>query len=72
QTKKDFEFVNIKLINPGTSQEKVNTMFKDVYMWGINHREEPTNLMVISKDISQDADFVSALVDLSKKENNIL
>ncbi|KAG7565888.1 NYN domain limkain-b1-type [Arabidopsis suecica] len=72
QTKEDFDFVNIKLINPGTSQEKVNMMFKDVYMWGINHRDEPTNLMVISKDISQDVDFVSALVQLSKKENNIL
>lgn len=44
----------------------------DVYLWGIEHRDEPTNLMVISEDISQDNLFVSGLVNLSKKDNNLL
>lgn len=55
-----------------SSLAKVNMIFKDVYMWGITHRSDPTNLMVISKDISEDTDFVSGLFNLSKKENNIL
>ncbi|XP_010427429.1 PREDICTED: uncharacterized protein LOC104712270 [Camelina sativa] len=71
QKNEDFESINIKLIERDSSRSKMKVMFKDVYMWGILHRDEPTNLMVIS-DISEQVNIVEALEHLSQKENNIL
>ncbi|CAN8267494.1 unnamed protein product [Cochlearia groenlandica] len=71
-TKQEFDYADIKLVNPKTSRDKVNTMFKEVCGWGVRHRFESTNLMMISKDISSDVDTVESLLLLNKKDNNIL
>ncbi|XP_010427435.1 PREDICTED: uncharacterized protein LOC104712276 [Camelina sativa] len=72
--KEEFESANIKLIQPDWRWSNMNSMFKDVCMWGINHRDNRTNLLIISNedDISYDEDFVDILVLFKKRDNNIL
>ncbi|XP_019100359.1 PREDICTED: uncharacterized protein LOC104781512 isoform X2 [Camelina sativa] len=68
----EFESAGIKLIQPD-SRSKLISMFKDIYIWGITHMNDPTNLLIISDDdISQDEGIVEALVLLRKRDNNIL
>lgn len=56
----------------GSGNAKRERLFRDVYIWGLQHRDEPTNLMVISKNSLLDKNYVAALVPLKEKENNIL
>ncbi|ESQ27394.1 hypothetical protein EUTSA_v10019634mg, partial [Eutrema salsugineum] len=56
-----FESAEIKLKhNLGTRKTSLFAMYQNLFMWGIDHRYEPTNLMVISQSL------------FSEKENNLL
>ncbi|XP_010416672.1 PREDICTED: uncharacterized protein LOC104702511 [Camelina sativa] len=46
---KEFESANIKLLQNADKRAKHSKILEDVYMWGIKHRGELTNLMVISQ-----------------------
>ncbi|CAA7062396.1 unnamed protein product [Microthlaspi erraticum] len=68
----EFESAQIKLIYKETSQEKGRTMYLDVMFWGIRHRNEPTNVMVILKDLSPRTSYGGGLVILKENDNNPL
>ncbi|CAA7040293.1 unnamed protein product [Microthlaspi erraticum] len=69
----EFESAQIKLIQQlGTRQEKVDKMYDNLLMWGIAHRSEATNVMVISDGLAPKADLVCGLVILKAQEHNIL
>ncbi|CAA7014006.1 unnamed protein product [Microthlaspi erraticum] len=72
QVESEFESAHIKLQHRGTRQETDNLMYLDVMFWGVDHKSEATNVMLISKHLYRNADFVSGLVQLKEKENNIL
>ncbi|EOA22382.1 hypothetical protein CARUB_v10003018mg, partial [Capsella rubella] len=69
----DFESADdINLVQLDSRSDKHERMFRDVYMWGLQHRDEPTNLLVISQKIFLDDKYVAALNLLKENENNIL
>ncbi|VVB15344.1 unnamed protein product [Arabis nemorensis] len=43
----EFKSARINLVQPENGRAKRDNMITDVYMWGINHRLAPTNLMPI-------------------------
>ncbi|XP_010472963.1 PREDICTED: uncharacterized protein LOC104752507 isoform X2 [Camelina sativa] len=44
----EFESANIKLLQKADKRAKHSEILGDVYLWGISHRGEPANLIVIS------------------------
>lgn len=41
------------------------------YMWGIHHRQEPTNLMVISRDLSENLHYVTGLFERERQQYSL-
>ncbi|ESQ37194.1 hypothetical protein EUTSA_v10002969mg [Eutrema salsugineum] len=56
----------------GTRKTKLMEIYRNLFMWGLEHRYEPTNMMIISEDLLRDVGYVSGLVLLNEKENNLL
>ncbi|KFK27665.1 hypothetical protein AALP_AA8G412700 [Arabis alpina] len=54
----EFESANIKLLQPGGGEKRV-VLLNDAYRWA--SKFDPTNILLISKDISDDASFCTIL-----------
>ncbi|CAA7025475.1 unnamed protein product [Microthlaspi erraticum] len=69
----EFESAQIELKHQETREEKNRVMYLEVMFWGIDHKRQPSNVMVISKDlIRDDVGFASGLALLKENENNVL
>ncbi|CAH8267576.1 unnamed protein product [Arabidopsis lyrata] len=72
QTSVDFESAQIKLEQPGNSRSKCRAIFQDILIWRMDHRYYSTNLMVISKDLSDNPHYFTTLLTFRENGNNIL
>ncbi|XP_010489112.1 PREDICTED: uncharacterized protein LOC104766843 [Camelina sativa] len=65
-----FESSGIKLVRAGDTNSRLFRMFEDLSLFAIDH--EPSNLMVISQDISSESLYVKDLLSVKKTKNHNL